>query len=83
MTRANLTLPEDRGFRAFLNHHNPGSAGQLLAALHAYRDALIELGYMSKDILGAAPDPFVDAAERVALSFTPPDIATPTEASHE
>lgn len=68
MAGRNLTLPEDRGFKAFLEHHNPGSAGQLLAALHAYRDALIELGYMGKDVLGAAPDPFVDAAERAALA---------------
>jgi hypothetical protein len=72
-----LTLPEDRGFRAFLDHHNPGSAGQLLAALHAYRDALIEFGYLSKDVLGAAPDPFVDAAERAALAMTSTDGKAP------
>lgn len=66
-----LTLPEDRAFKAFLDHHNPGSVGQLLTALHAYRDALIELGYLSKDVLGAAPDPFVDAAERAAIAYIP------------
>jgi hypothetical protein len=72
MSRTQLTLPEDRAFRAFLDHHNPGSVGQLLTALHAYRDALIEFGYLSKDFRGAALDPFVDAAERTAIALASP-----------
>lgn len=79
MSGRHLTLPEDRAFRAFLEHHNPGSVGQLLTALHAYRDALIEFGYLSNDILGAAPDPFVDAAERVAIAVSRPHHSTPGE----
>jgi len=68
MTRHMMTLAEDHGFKAFLDHEKPGTVGQLLSALHAYRDTLIAQGYLSKDVLGAAPDPFIDAAERAAIS---------------
>lgn len=63
-----LTFPEDRAFKAFNEHPKPGTAGQLLAAIHAYRDCMIELGYMPADARGMAADPFVDAAERAALA---------------
>jgi len=72
MTQHALTLPEDRGFKAFLDHPKPGTAGQLLAALHAYRDGLIELGYMSADARGMAADPVVDILERAALAGMKP-----------
>lgn len=82
MTKHRLTLPEDRAFAAFNAHRNPGSVGQLLAAIHAYRDCLMELGYLDggpNGIRGAVPDPFVDAAERAALAATLPSDLTPCD----
>jgi hypothetical protein len=62
-----ITYAEDRAFRAFNDHPNPGTNGQLLAALRAYRDCLIENGYMKTDPREMAPDLLTDVAERAAL----------------
>jgi hypothetical protein len=73
VTAHRITLPEDRALRAFIEHPDFDgkwgvTTGHLLGAIWAYRDALIELGYLSRDAMGMAPDPVVDIRERAAIN---------------